>query len=308
MLGSSVERHVGQDQKLFGMQFSFNWSSQEEILQQIVDAVGQFGQLVTDEPWSLYWCAGVGTMSASEDVLRREEVVVERLLFALRSQLGSRSANGALFFSSSAGGVYAGSQLPPMTELTEVAALSAYGAQKLRLEEICKQFASDTGAKVVIGRIANLYGPSQNRMKGQGLVTSICQQSLLRKPVHIFVGLDTVRNYIFVDDAAEMIVRLARTAHLRLPATVIAKVVCSRTNHSISSVLKECDAVFGFTPQIVLIRKQNDGAYPNDLRMKSVLELEVESFEHTPLIAGINRVWQRLLRKHQSNHLVGAKI
>lgn len=308
MLGSSVARRLGRKEKMFGEHFQFNWSSEEESLQQIVDAVGQFGQLVADEPWSLYWCAGVGTMSASEDVLRREEGVIERLLITLRSDLGTRAANGALFFSSSAGAVYAGSQLPPMNELTEVSALSAYGAQKLRLENSYKQFASDTGAKVVIGRIANLYGPSQNRMKGQGLVTSICQQSLLRKPVHIFVGLDTLRNYIFVDDASEMILRLARTAHLRLPATVITKVICSRTNHSISSVLKECDAVFGFTPQIVLVRKQNDGAYPNDLRMKSVLELEVEIFEHTPLIVGISKVWHRLLREHQSNHLVSAKL
>jgi UDP-glucose 4-epimerase len=308
MLGSSVERRVGRDEKIFGKQFSFNWLSQEESLQQIADAVGRFGKLVADEPWSLYWCAGVGTMSATEDVLRREELVVERLLFELRSHLGIRAANGVLFFSSSAGGVYAGSQIPPMTELTEVAALSAYGAQKLRLEESYKQFASDTGAKVVIGRIANLYGPSQNRMKGQGLVTSTCQQSLLRKPVHIFVGLDTLRNYIFVDDAAEVIVRLIRIAHLRLSATVITKVVCSRINHSISSILKECDSVFGFTPQLVLIRKQNLGVYPTDLRMKSVLELEADSFEHTPLLVGISRVWEGLRREHQSDHLSGAKL
>jgi|688.fasta_scaffold422049_2 UDP-glucose 4-epimerase len=308
MLGSSVERQLGRKEKVFGEHFQFNWSSQEESLQQIVDAVGQFGQLVADERWSLYWCAGVGTMSASEDVLRREELVVERLLSALRSDLGSRAANGTLFFSSSAGGVYAGSQMPPMTELTEVAALSDYGAQKLRLEEKYKQFASVTGAKVVIGRIANLYGPFQNRLKGQGLVTSICQQALLRKPVQIFVGLDTLRNYIFVDDAAEVILRLARTAHLRPDASVVTKVICSSTNYSISSILKECDSVFGFAPQIVLIRKQNEGAYPPDLRMKSVLELEADSFERTPLIVGISRVWERLRREHQSDNLIGAKL
>jgi UDP-glucose 4-epimerase len=308
MLGSSVERRVGRDEKLFGKQFSFNWLSQEESLQQIADAVGQFGKLVADEPWSLYWCAGVGTMSATEDVLRREELVVERLLFELRSHLGIRAANGVLFFSSSAGGVYAGSQQPPMTELTEVAAISAYGSQKLRLEEICKQFASDTSAKVVIGRIANLYGPSQNRLKGQGLVTSICQQALLRKHVQIFVGLDTFRNYIYVDDAAEVIKRLVKTAHLRPDASVVTKVICSSTNYSISSILKECDSVFGFAPQIVLIRKQNEGVYPPDLRMKSVLEMEADSFERTPLIVGISRVWERLRREHQSDNLIGAKL
>ena len=303
MLGSSVERRLGRKEKVFGKHFQFNWSSQEVCLQQIVDAVGQFDQLVAGEPWSLYWCAGVGTMSASEDVLRREEVVVKGLLSALRSDLGSRAANGTLFFSSSAGGVYAGSQLPPMTELTEVAALSAYGAQKLRIEESYKQFASVTGAKVVIGRIANLYGPSQNRLKGQGLITSICQQALLRKPVQIFVGLDTLRNYIFVDDAAEVIIRLASAAHLRPNASVVTKVVCSSTNHSISSVLRECDSVFGFTPQIVLIRKQNEGVYPPDL-----LELEADSFERTPLIVGISRVREGLLKEHQSDHLIGAKL
>jgi hypothetical protein len=97
-------------------------------------------------------------------------------------------------------------------------------------------------------------------------------------------------------------------AHLRPNASVVTKVICSRTNHSISSVLKECDSVFGFTPQIVLIRKQNEGVYPTDLRMKSVLELEADSFEHTPLIVGVSRVWEGLRREYQSDHLIGTKL
>ena len=66
--------------------------------------------------------------------------------------------------------------------------------------------------------------------------------------------------------------------------------------------------MFGFTPQIVLIRKQNEGVYPTDLRMKSVLELEADSFEHTPLIVGVSRVWEGLRREYQSDHLIGTKL
>jgi hypothetical protein len=42
--------------------------------------------------------------------------------------------------------------------------------------------------------------------------------------------------------------------------------------------------------------------------MKSVLELEADSFEHTPLIVGVSRVWEGLRREYQSDHLIGTKL
>ena len=168
-------------------------------------------------------------------------------------------------------------------------------------------FASRSGARVVIGRITNLYGPLQNRSKGQGLITSIFQQTLQRKPVNVFVGLDTMRNYIYVDDAAKVAIRMIEGIHPLPAATIQTKVVCSKANHSVSSILKECDSVFGFSPHVIQLKSFSSAAYPRDLRMKSVCELYADNFEHTPLVVGISRVWQSLVRDQQRGWLSGAK-
>lgn len=308
MLGSSIAQGLANEGTLFGVGIRFKWSSQLETKNQIAAAVEQFSIKVANDPWSIFWCAGVGTVATSGSVLDGEERIVEHLLDVLLEKLQGRNQNGALFFSSSAGAIYAGSESPPMCESTEIAPLSPYGVQKESLETKFTMFASRSGARVVIGRIANLYGPLQNRSKGQGLITSICQQTLLRKPVNIFVGLDTIRNYIFVDDAAKVAIRMIEGIHSLPAATIRYKVVCSKANHSVSAILKECDSVFGFHPYVIQLKSFSSAAYPRDLRMKSVCELYADNFEQTPLVVGISRVWQNLIRDQQRGLLAGAKI
>ena len=58
---------------------------------------------------------------------------------------------------------------------------------------------------MVIGRIANLYGPGQDPTKAQGLVSQLCRAHLERRPTSIYVSLDTARDYLFVDDAARLV-------------------------------------------------------------------------------------------------------
>ena len=307
MLGSSIARGLAHGETEFGEKIRFNWLSQIETKQQIEAAVELFSQKVGNEPWSIFWCAGVGTVTSTDSVLLGEEIIVGHLLNALWERFKDRNQNGSLFFSSSAGAMYAGSESPPMSESTEVVPLSSYGLQKDRLEKLFVHFSLRSGARAVVGRIANCYGPLQNRDKGQGLITSICQQTLLQKPVNIFVGLDTMRNYIYVDDAAKIAIRMMSSMHLMPESTVQTKVICSLVNHSVSSVLKDCESVFGFAPNVVQLEKVNKSSYPRDLRMKSMYELYADDFDHTPLVVGINRVWQSLLRDQQRGLLVGVK-
>ena len=307
MFGSSLARGFVVDGIEFGENIKLNWSSPLVLKNQIFSAVEQFSKIVANESWTILWCAGIGTVGATEAVLQSEEHIVEFTLFTLLERLGERISNGALFYSSSAGAMYAGSKAAPMTEDTGVVPLSAYGAQKKRIEIKFGDFSSSTGARVVIGRIANLYGPLQNRSKGQGLITSICQNTLQRKPVNIFVGLDTMRNFIFVDDAAKVAMRVMRGIHSMPTGTKKIKVICSLTNHSISNLLNECDLVFGSAPQVVQSKSNHESSYPKDLRLKSVRELKADEFEHTPLIVGINRVWESLKIEQQRGLLAESK-
>jgi UDP-glucose 4-epimerase len=158
-----------------------------------------------------------------------------------------------------------------------------------------------------LGRIANLYGPAQNRSKGQGLVTAICQSYIRRKPAQIFVGLDTVRNYVYVDDAVESIVRAMGIVADMPNGSVETKIIASNQNMTISAVLKECQTAFGSAPSVVLSRSRDLSAYPPDLRMKSMNFRDADNFEPTPFVVGVHRVYQNLLKSNQAGQLAEAR-
>jgi UDP-glucose 4-epimerase len=307
MLGASVEKCLMPDSSVYEPKNRFSWNDPIACSLELQQEVERFSQIVGDKPWSIYWCAGAGTVTASEEVLRNETEIIEHFLAAMRNSTGLRCDLGQLFYSSSAGGLYAGASSLPITERSEIAPRSTYGLQKLKNEEMFGAFAHQSGARVLLGRIANLYGPNQNRSKGQGLITAICQSHILRRPANIFVGLDTVRNYIYVDDAAKSIVRSMNSATKNPVGSVEMKIIASKQNLTISAVLKDCQAAFGSAPSVVLSRSQNQAAYPPDLRMKSVHIPDADNYEPTPLAIGVHRVYQTLLQSHQAGQLADVR-
>jgi len=71
----------------------------------------QFLRTAGERPWSVAWCAGAGVTGTSEHALDLELVALRETLGALAA--APRAENGALFFASSAGAVYAGVGTPP---------------------------------------------------------------------------------------------------------------------------------------------------------------------------------------------------
>jgi UDP-glucose 4-epimerase len=307
MLGSGVEKRLRLTTNVYEPKLGFSWNDPNLFAREMEQEVHDFGKVVAGERWSICWCAGVGTVAASEEVLQNEVENIEHFLAAVKNSPGLRSDQGSLFYSSSAGGIYAGVTSLPITEQTEVAPRSAYGLQKLKNEEMFGAFGREQGVRVLLGRIANLYGPAQNRSKGQGLVTAICQSYIRRKPAQIFVGLDTVRNYVYVDDAVESIVRAMSIVAGMPNGSVETKIIASNQNLTISAVLKECQTAFGSAPSVVLSRSRDLSAYPPDLRMKSMNFRDADNFEPTPFVVGVHKVYQNLLKSNQSGQLAEAK-
>ena len=154
--------------------------------------------------WEVYWCAGAGVVGSSTEELDAEVAVLADFLGRWEPVTG-------------AGGVRVLPGLvgrrrvrrcdgPPFTEHTEPAPISPYGRAKLRSEEMATDFAVRTGTALLVGRLANLYGPGQDMGKPQGLVSQLCRAQLTRQPLSVYVSLDTMRDYLFVDDAAAMVV------------------------------------------------------------------------------------------------------
>jgi len=245
-------------------------------------------------PWNIAWCAGTGVMATAEAELAAEESMFADFTGDLASAVSRRkdAAHGAFFFASSAGGVYAGSpDRPPFDEGSTPRALAPYGMAKLAMERHARNFASATSTAVLIGRIANLYGPGQDLTKQQGLVSQMCRSVLTGQPLSIYVSLDTLRDYVFADDCANMVV--AGLSGVRIPArdggTVVTKILASGRATTIGSLLSEGNRVLKRRPRVMVKAQAASSVQARDLRLRSVIWPDLDRCARTSLAVGIAR-------------------
>lgn len=259
------------------------WAAPEEAL----DLERAFRDLTAPGGrWRIFWCAGAGIPSTSRPVFEAELLSFARFCDVVaRSGLGSE---GSLFFSSSAGALYAGSQSPPFSEYSAVEPLSPYGLAKVEFEGLVSRL-TDSGVRVAIGRIANLYGPGQKLGKQQGLISQLCLSAETGRPLGIYVPLDTLRDYLFVEDAAAIVIEmLDRVSRLPPGAPPVTKILASGRSVSIAGLLGEFRLVIKRRPPVILAASPLRSIQARDLRMKSMVWPDVDRRQLTPLVVGID--------------------
>jgi len=248
-----------------------------------LDAVGR-------EPWQVVWCAGAGVTSTTRETLDAETTVFDRLLSVLAK--APRPSNGALFLASSAGGVYAGAAGAPHDEQTPPVAISAYGEVKLAMEERVARLHRETGLPTLVGRISNLYGPGQNLGKAQGLISQVVRAQLLGNPISIFVPLDTVRDNLYVTDAARLVDmslrRLRDQANSSGPLHV-TKVLASGQAVTVGFLIAELGRLFKRRLRVVYRPTAASSLQARDLRMRSVIWPDLDRATTVPLPVGMRR-------------------
>jgi UDP-glucose 4-epimerase len=270
------------------------------------DALGDLisayeGLTASGGPWVLLWSAGVGITQTPQQVFDEEYEVVAGLVDHIeRSGAASR---GAVFFASSAGAAYAGSTDPPFTESTSPRPLAPYGHTRLRLERLVSRLA-DAGTRVAVGRIANLYGPGQNLSKPQGLISHLCLSIVRNRPLPVYVPLDTLRDYVYVRDAAAMVVDLLATVMKQgTGSPAVMKILASGQAVSIAEVLGELRLIARRRPPLFLASSPLSRAQTRDLRFRSTVFPELDFRSLTPFPVGIARtladVGTRIRNDHQ---------
>jgi UDP-glucose 4-epimerase len=259
-----------------------------------------------DRPWSVAWCAGAGVMGTSAQALDLELVALRETLTALGA--AAPGNQGAFFFASSAGGVYAGVGTPPYDESSPVRALAPYGRAKLDAEALVTDWSQRTGTPSLIGRISNLYGPGQNLAKPQGLISQICRSHLTGQPLSIYVSLDTLRDYLFAPDCAGLIVAgLARLRqkHSAKGPSVVTKIFASQRAITIGAVLGEMRRIFKSSPRIVLGASSVASVQAKDLSLRSRVWPEIDRRSLTPFPVGVATTAADLLRRLQAGAIEG---
>jgi UDP-glucose 4-epimerase len=145
--------------------------------------------------------------SISEPVLSHE-VNIDGTFQVFRACAEGRVRRVVYAASSSA---YGDTPTLPKTESMRPTPLSPYAAQKLMGEYYAAVFASCFGLETVALRFFNVYGPRQDPSSPYSGVISIFLKCLLeRRPPTIFGDGEQSRDFTFVDDVVELVLKSAR--------------------------------------------------------------------------------------------------
>ncbi|MBI1352128.1 MAG: NAD-dependent epimerase/dehydratase family protein [Actinomycetales bacterium] len=291
LLGSAVSRRTPR-QYLPG---PIPWSDVEAARRVLHEQARGLEAAASGDAWRIVWAAGAATTSTPPEEAMAEVEPLRGLVTGLRSALPS--GPGAFFLASSAGGVYAGASPPPFGAETGPAPLSAYGELKLAQEDLAIDVLAGV-IPVVVGRLSNLYGPGQNLDKLQGLISRLALSAATQQPINIFVPLETIRDYLYVDDAAREV--LAATEDPTAPGASV-RIIASGQPATVAQLIRTMSLVAKRRVPVALGSHPSATAQSLDLRLIPTAPLRAI----TPLAAGMKNVYFDILSRLQQDALVG---
>lgn len=247
--------------------------------------------------WTVVWAAGAAVVSTDERVARIELEQFRTVISSVREHLPA--GRGVFFLSSSAGGIYAGSSGAPFDEGSFAAPISAYGRLKLAMEQAAVEVLSGH-CHVSIGRFSNLYGPGQNLNKAQGLISQLCVHVLTRKALNIYVPLETLRDYLYVDDAAALASASIEAARRRSPVGTSMRVLASGEAATVARIIALVEKQYRHRSLISLGVNPSSAAQVRDLRLRSLHHQEQRGSVQTTLTVGVTKVFDQTLRRLRS--------
>lgn len=101
-----------------------------------------------------------------------------------------------LVFVSSGGTVYGHALRTPIDESHPTDPVSPYGITKLAIEKYALMYHHLHGVPVTIVRPGNAYGEGQLPFRGQGFVATAIASIMTGRPLTVFGGDETVRDYV----------------------------------------------------------------------------------------------------------------
>lgn len=112
-------------------------------------------------------------------------------------------------FLSSGGTVYGKESKLLLNEEMPTSPISSYGVQKITIEKVLYLYNYMYGLDYRIIRLANPYGPFQKPNGVLGAVTTFTYKSLIGEPIMVYGDGAVVRDFIYIDDAVNGILKIA---------------------------------------------------------------------------------------------------
>ncbi|WP_210649594.1 NAD-dependent epimerase/dehydratase family protein [Nocardioides sp. SYSU D00065] len=163
------------------------------------------------------------------------------------SALEATAAAGARGFTflSSGGTVYGPSAPVPTPEDTPLWPISSYGVMKAAAEQYVAMHAHHDGFAADILRCANVFGPGEPTSGSQGLIGIARARLRAGEPVVMFGDGSARRDYLHVDDLAEVVLALAGR-----PDGIRVLNVGSGTTTSVAEIISGLASALGVEPVI----------------------------------------------------------
>lgn len=155
----------------------------------------------------LHLAAQSSVAISSKDPLLDNDV---NLNGSLNLYLNSTKYNVEQFISFSTGGAIYGEELgKKFKENDTTKPLSPYGISKLNFENYLNYFSTikKFNCKTTILRPSNIYGPWQNPLGEAGVVSIFADKMLKNENVSIFGDGSEYRDYIYIDDIIEFVLK-----------------------------------------------------------------------------------------------------
>ena len=191
-----------------------------------------------------------------------------------------------LVFLSSGGTVYGRPASIPVREDSPTNPECSYGIVKLTIEKYLILFNRLHGLDYVILRPANPYGERQNPDGIQGFIPVCLRRLSLGLPIVIWGTGDVVRDYLYIEDLVQAIVRAAL-----LDSSVKVFNVGSGTGHSLNDILGFMQSV---TEREMTVRYEDRRSYdiPKIYLDISRAQQHLKWSPKIGLMDGIARTWQ----------------
>ena len=179
----------------------------------------------------------------------------------------------------------------PISEECNTNPISSYGVQKLTIEKLLYLYHYLHGLDYRVIRLANPYGPFQRPNGVLGAITTFTYKALIKEPITVYGDGNVVRDFIYIDDAIEAIVKIASTDTKHKIFNL-----GSGKGVSINDVIKNIKEALDIEITVNYIDGRKVDVPINYLDMKRYNEC-FESIELTSLHAGIQKT-SEYLREH----------
>lgn len=245
--------------------------------------------LVADQDAIVHLAHTNAPLTSDRDVVSDAQLNLVATLTLLQSirRLGRKTH---VVFSSSGGAIYAEcSKRVPFVETSLCAPQSSYGIQKLAAEHYLRLFAERGHLSACVLRVSTAYGWLLSTSSQQGLIGVALNQAIRGAPIRVVGSMENVRDYVFVDDVCEAMVR----ALGRRRAFEIFN-VGSGSGTSVAEVLEIIAKVVDRSLDL----RQESWQFAQYLPTWSVLDVgkaaeDLDWRPHTSLEAGVRRILER---------------